>query len=90
MILGWCIGMSKYQIEPDYELDKGCRCLSCWSPTGKWAVTHDDDYTFEMLFDTEEAAKEWVQKVESCSHVMSSNSGGDPYCLLCGLVRKDK
>ena len=82
--------MSKYQIEPDYELDKGCKCLSCWSPTGKWAVTHDDDYTFEMLFDTEEAAKEWVQKVESCSHVMSSYGGGDPYCLLCGYVRKEK
>lgn len=56
--------MSKYQIEPDYVLDKGCKCLSCWSPTGKWAVTHDDDYTFEMLFDTEEAAKEWVEKNE--------------------------
>ena len=56
--------MSKYQIEAHYELDKGCKCLSCWSPTGKWIVTHDDDYTFEMLFDTEEAAKEWVEKNE--------------------------
>lgn len=58
--------MSKYQIEADYELDKGCRCLSCWSPTGKWVVTHDIDIEFEMLFDTEEAAKEWVEKMERC------------------------
>ena len=52
--------MSKYQIEPHYEIEKGCRCLSCWEPTGKWVVTHDDDMKFEMLFDTEEEAKEWV------------------------------
>jgi hypothetical protein len=52
--------MSKYQIEPHYEIEKGCRCLSCWEPTGKWVVTHDDDMKFEMLFDTEEQAKEWV------------------------------
>lgn len=82
--------MSKYQIEPHYEIEKGCRCLSCWEPTGKWVVTHDIDIDFEMLFDTEEAAKEWVEKVESCSHVMSSHSGGDPYCLLCGYIRKEK
>lgn len=26
----------------------------------------------------------------NCSHVMSSHSGGDPYCLLCGYTRKEK
>jgi hypothetical protein len=56
--------MSKYQIEPHYELEKGCRCLSCWEPTGKWVVTHDIDIKFEMLFDTEEEAKEWVAQNE--------------------------
>jgi len=56
--------MSKYQIEPHYELEKSCRCLSCWEPTGKWVVTHDDDIKFEMLFDTEEEAKEWVAQNE--------------------------
>jgi hypothetical protein len=56
--------MSKYQIELHYELDEGCRCLSCWEPTGRWVVTHDDDIKFEMLFDTEEQAKEWVAQNE--------------------------
>ena len=55
---------SKYSIDPHYELGAGCRCLSCWEYTGKWQVTSDDDVMFEMIFDTEEEAKEWVKQHE--------------------------
>lgn len=54
-----------YAIDPHYELEPHCRCLSCWEATGKWIVTSDEDVTFEIIFDTEEEAKEWVNQHEN-------------------------
>jgi hypothetical protein len=48
----------KFTVEPEYQLEKGCRCLSCEEPTGKWLVTNRED-TISKVFDTEEAAIAW-------------------------------
>ena len=49
-----------YFVEPEYEMNKGCRCGCCEDPTGKWKVWNRDD-TINELFDSEEAAIRWLE-----------------------------
>lgn len=33
---------AKWEAEPEYNIAPGCRCMSCWEPTGMWIVDHPD------------------------------------------------
>lgn len=55
----------RFEVEPDYELDKGCRCLSCWEPTGKWRVRDMDDEYEDTIFNTEEEAKNHADAMQT-------------------------
>lgn len=58
--------MSRFEVEPEIEIAKGCRCCSCWEKTGKWLVTDTKDEMEDLVFDTQEQAEEWVKQNESC------------------------
>lgn len=54
-------------LEEDCEMDVGCKCGSCTHYTGKWQVYNRQD-TIDMLFDSEAAAIEWIEKSELGNH----------------------
>ncbi len=49
----------KYLLDPEYEMDAGCRCGSCTSPTGRWIVSNRAD-TVEEYFNSEGEAVAWI------------------------------
>ena len=49
-----------FEIEPEMELEKGCRCGSCQERTGRWLVWNRDD-TINLVFDSEAEAIAWVE-----------------------------
>lgn len=51
----------QYFIEPEYAMEKGCRCGSCSEPTGKWLVSNRD-FTINLLFDSEGEAIVWIME----------------------------
>lgn len=53
---------SRYEVEPEMDIAKGCRCCSCWEYTGKWLVRDMKDEMEDLLFDSEEQAEEWVKQ----------------------------
>lgn len=53
--------MNRYEIEPEYQIEKGCRCCSCWENTGRWLVVDKYSDAEDLLFETEIEAKEWVE-----------------------------
>lgn len=55
----------KFFLEEDYKTEPGCKCGSCSMFTGKWRVTSRDDIV-DMLFDSEAAALEWINKSKNC------------------------
>jgi len=54
----------RYEVEPELEIAKGCRCLSCWEQTGKWLVVDKQSDAEDLVFDSEEEAEEWVKQNE--------------------------
>ena len=58
---------NRFEVEPEYQLEKGCKCCSCWEYTGKWLVCDKKDEMEDLVFDTEEQAKEWVKQNENLS-----------------------
>jgi hypothetical protein len=50
----------RFEIEPEYVLEKGCRCCSCFEPSGRWLVTDIKDKIEDQYFATEAEAQEWV------------------------------
>lgn len=48
-----------YLLDPEYEIDAGCRCGSCTSPTGRWIVSNRAD-TVEEHFNSEGEAIAWI------------------------------
>ena len=56
--------MNRYEVEPELEIAKGCRCCSCWEYTGKWLVTDIKDEQEDLVFDTEQEANTWVAEHE--------------------------
>ena len=57
----------RYETEPEYQIAKGCKCCSCWEYTGKWLVRDMKDEMEDLVFDSEEEAKEWVKQNEQRS-----------------------
>jgi len=53
---------SRFVIEPDYHIQEGCRCGSCWEYTGNWLGIDMNDVEEDVIFDTEQEAKEWLAK----------------------------
>ena len=51
-----------YDVEPELEIAKGCRCCSCWEQTGKWLVVDKQSDAEDLVFDSEEEAEEWVKQ----------------------------
>jgi len=58
----------RYEVEPELQIAKGCRCLSCWEQTGKWLVVDKQSDAEDLVFDSEEEAEEWVKQNESTSN----------------------
>ena len=56
---------NRFEVEPEYQLEKGCKCCSCWEYTGKWLVCDKKDEMEDLVFDTEQQAKEWVNQNEN-------------------------
>ena len=54
--------MNRYEVEPEAEIAKGCRCCSCWEPTGKWLVVDKQSDAEDLVFETEQEAEEWVKQ----------------------------
>lgn len=52
----------RFEIEPEYVLEEGCRCMSCWERTGRWKVVDMEDRLADVYFDTEESATAWVRQ----------------------------
>ena len=52
----------RFEIEPEYILEEGCRCLSCFEHTGKWLVRDMEDKIQDVKFNTEDAARAWVRE----------------------------
>lgn len=52
---------NRYVIEPDYDLQEGCKCFCCWMRNGKWLGIDMDDIEEDVVFDTEQEAKEWLE-----------------------------
>lgn len=52
----------RYEVEPEYRIEPGCRCCSCWEYTGKWLVCDKQDEMEDLVFDTEEQARAWVRE----------------------------
>lgn len=50
--------MNRYEIEPEYQIEKGC---SCWEYTGRWLVVDTQSDAEDLVFETEIEAKEWVE-----------------------------
>lgn len=48
----------RYGVEPEYAIEPGCRCCSCWEPTGKWLVVDSKDEIEDLVFETREEAEE--------------------------------
>jgi hypothetical protein len=51
----------RFSVEPDYEIAQGCRCCSCWEPTGKWLVCDIEDKIEDLVFETKEEAISWIK-----------------------------
>ena len=52
----------RFDIEPEYVLEEGCRCLSCFEPTGRWRVSDIEDKIQDVYFATEKDARDWVRR----------------------------
>lgn len=46
-----------WEAEPEYDLAPGCRCLMCWSPTGRWQVDHEDVEQAPFVIGSQEEAE---------------------------------
>lgn len=53
----------RFEVEPEYELEKGCRCLSCYERTGKWLVKDINDEFPDESFDSEEEANKRCEQL---------------------------
>ena len=53
----------RYQIKSEMKLEEGCRCCSCWENTGRWVVSDINDEMEDLIFDTKQAAEEWVKNI---------------------------
>ena len=53
----------RYEVEPEYQIEPGCKCCSCWEYTGKWLVCDAQDEMEDLVFDTEEQAKEKAKQM---------------------------
>lgn len=53
----------RYEVEPEYQIEPSCRCCSCWERTGKWLVCDKQDEIEDLVFDTEEQAKEKAKQL---------------------------
>ena len=40
---------TRYVIEPDYELQEGCKCFCCWMRNGKWLGIDMDDIEEDVV-----------------------------------------
>lgn len=49
----------RFFVEPEYVMEKGCRCGSCTEPSGRWMVFTRDD-SVEEFFASESEAILWV------------------------------
>ena len=56
--------MSRYEVEPEYQIEKGCRCCSCWEPTGKWLVCDTQGDEEDVVCDTKAEAEALAAKLE--------------------------
>ena len=66
--------VERYQIESEIEIEKGCRCCSCWEKTGRWIVSDVKDEMEDLVFDSEEQAEEWVkQNEQGCLSTLQSS-----------------
>lgn len=61
----------RFEVEPEYELEKRCRCLSCYERTGNWLVKDTKDEHLDEVFDSEEEAN---KRCEELNNVNESNS----------------
>ena len=52
----------RFEIEAEYKLEEGCRCLCCFEPTGSWVVRDMEDKLEDVYFTTEDAAYAWVRE----------------------------
>lgn len=52
----------RYEVEPEYTIEPGCRCCSCWEMTGKWLVVDDTDEDEDLVFESKEAAEECARR----------------------------
>lgn len=54
--------MKRFVIEPEYRIQEGCKCLSCWEPTNNWLGIDMDDIEEDVVFNTRQEAEEWLNK----------------------------
>lgn len=67
-------GMSeRFRVEPEYELDEGCKCLSCWEPTGAWLVQDMKDLVKDEIYPSEEQANKRCKELNNAQKTDGSN-----------------
>jgi len=54
--------MKRFIIEPDYRIQAGCKCGSCWEYTGNWLGIDMNDIEEDVVFNTRQEAEEWLEK----------------------------
>ena len=47
----------RYGVEPEYAIEPGCRCFSCWETTGRWIVVDITDEDEDLIFESQEEAE---------------------------------
>lgn len=54
--------MKRFVIEPDYHIQEGCKCGSCWEHNGNWLGIDMEDIEEDVIFNTQQEAEEWLMK----------------------------
>lgn len=52
-----CGGVPDWDVDNEYELLKGCRCFSCWEPTGKWKLNATKETAIFIYFNEAELCR---------------------------------
>lgn len=64
----------RFSVEPEYELQEGCRCGSCYERTGRWKVCDINDIEENQYFDTEKEANKKCEELNKSTEVLLFSS----------------
>lgn len=61
----------RFSVEPEYEWQEGCRCGSCYEPTGRWKVCDINDIEEDQYFDTEKEASKKCEELNKATEELT-------------------